>query len=116
MALEEGVVLDVEQQNRKTANKYQWFQGAWGCHTPPGTISVGTRPNLAFLSADNQACHLHRKMQKFSSLHARDLYNSKPMLIRAAIWPTWRPDLKNLAFSRQPWLRIICLGFQLNFG
>ena len=35
---------------------------------------------------------------------------------RAAIWPNWRPDVKNLAFSRQPWLRIICLGLQLNFG
>ena len=28
--------------------------------TPPGTISVGTGPNLAFLSANKQTCHLRR--------------------------------------------------------
>ena len=34
--------------------------GEFGSVTPPGTISVGTGPNVTFLSANKQTCHLRR--------------------------------------------------------
>ena len=36
------------------------LRGVRGRHTPPSTISLGTGPNLAFLSANKQACHLRQ--------------------------------------------------------
>ena len=43
----------------------------WGCGgvTPPGTISVGTGPNLAFLSANKHTCHLRlSEIRKFKNM------------------------------------------------
>ena len=42
-----------------------------GCHTPPGTISVGTGSNLAFLSQMSKLVIYVGKMQKFSCLSAK---------------------------------------------
>ena len=45
---------------KEDSNQARTYIGVWGCHTPSGKISVCTGPNLAFLSANNQAYHLHR--------------------------------------------------------